>query len=189
MTTTPQRCRGRRCRAAGRVGTAPRYYARARPVADGAEVYPPHAAGAARPGYVLPGGSPHAPFRSRSSSEAGYFPRRSMDRLPGLLRGLGVERRTPAGADSHRAIHSARPTGGFPAVPSVADSSREVGTADRESHDEEELRGHPRSEMLDGQSRGHSWRLCRVPRRVRDCGPGAVSGAGPAVQCAHRNAG
>ena len=32
VTTTPQRCRGRRCRAAGRVGTAPRYYARARPV-------------------------------------------------------------------------------------------------------------------------------------------------------------
>ena len=97
VTTTPQRCRGRRCRAAGRVGTAPRYHARARPVADGAEVYPPHAAGAARPGSVLPGGSPHAPFRSRSSSEAGYFPRRSLDRLPGLLRGLGEERRTPAG--------------------------------------------------------------------------------------------
>ena len=41
-----------------------------------------------------------------------------------------------------------------------------------------ELRGHPGSEMLDGQSRGHSRRLARIPRRVPDCGPGAVLGAG-----------
>ena len=48
-----------------------------------------------------------------------------------------------------------------------------------------ELRGHPRSEMLDGQSRGHSWRLARIPRRVPDCGPGAVSGARASPRSAH----
>ena len=48
-----------------------------------------------------------------------------------------------------------------------------------------ELRGYPRSEMLDGQRRGHSWRLARIPRRVPDCGLGAVSGARASPRSAH----
>ena len=52
-----------------------------------------------------------------------------------------------------------------------------------------ELRGHPRSEMLDGQSRGRSWRLSRKPRPVSVLALAQCQAREGAAQCAHRNAG